>query len=169
MKAAVRFLFTLVLALSLSACEGFHLRGYGGGASLAAISPLYISGLDETDELYRILRAYLPQYGVTLVDKREAAKQELTIFDRQSNKKVHSVTGRGKVLEYELTEGFAYHLGSTPDAVERDSANRLSVSRVYTNPETEVLGRRNEETLIWRDMRQQLASRLVRLLSVQAK
>ncbi|OGT90885.1 MAG: hypothetical protein A2514_07055 [Gammaproteobacteria bacterium RIFOXYD12_FULL_61_37] len=170
MKVAARFVFTLALALFLSACEGFHLRGTAGDVSLEGINPLYITGLSETDEFYRILRDYLTHYGVSVTDRKEGAAKQLSIFDRQSEKKVHSVGGRGKVLEYELIEGFAYHLGSSvPGQIEQEGANRLSVNRVYTNPETEVLGRANEETQIWRDMRQQLASRLIRMLSAKAR
>lgn len=158
----------LVLLGLLSGC-GFQLRGTDASYSLGHLSPLYISGLGPTDVLFIMLRGQLAGSGVKITDKVSEANEQLFIYDRRVDKKTHSVTGRGKVLEYELIESLSFHLGGPPDILARQEAKPVTVRRVYVNPETETLARQAEEVELRRDMQQQLAGLLLQRLAAQAR
>lgn len=160
--------FVLLLALSLSAC-GFQLRGAGGSMSLASLSPLFIRGLSTADPFYQVLRSNLRGADAEIVQDRAAARETLIIYNHKRDKKIHSVGARGRVLEYELIESLSFTLGSMPSRFERERAKVLSVRRIYTNPETETLGRQYEETELRRDMYQQLSTQLLRRISAKAR
>ena len=166
MHSSLKTLVILVFVLSVSAC-GFQLRGSNIDASISSISPLYIAGLSQTDDLYRTIRDYMRSSDVRLTTDRASATEILTIYERQKEKKVHSVGSTGKVLEYELLDGFSYFLGPPPKRLAIENPNKVSGRRIYTNPETEVLGRKNEENQIWQDLHRQLAERLIRQLAKQ--
>lgn len=161
------FIFSL-LALTLVGC-GYQLRGAGGSMNMPEISPLFISGLAFADPFTQTLRSNLRGAEVELVENPAEAKQTLYIFNHSRDKRVHSVGSRGKVLEYELIESLSFKLGGQPDQFERERAQPLTVRRVYTNPETETLGRQYEEAELRRDMQQQLATRLMRQMAHQVQ
>ncbi|QFY90109.1 hypothetical protein D5125_11780 [Magnetovirga frankeli] len=160
--------FPLLLIVLLSGC-GYQLRGTDGGMAMPQISPLYINGLALADPFTQVLRNNLRGAEVELTDNPAEARQTLYVFNHLRDKRVHSIGSRGKVLEYELIEQLSFRLGSPPDRLEREQAQQLRVSRVYTNPETETLGRQYEESELRRDMHQQLASRLLRQMAHQVK
>lgn len=169
MRKSIRIAFVISMVLMLSAC-GYKLRGSGDSYSLAGISPLYISGLSKTDGLYRTIRDYMRSADVVLTENASEAAETLAISSRKAQKNIHSVGARGKVLEYELIEGFRYKLGPALTVDERSNkTGTVEVRRIYTNPETEVLGRKHEENTIRRDMWQQLASSLMQRLSRQVR
>lgn len=157
------FLFGL-----LSGC-GFQLRGTDGSYALDQLSPLYVSGVGAGDPLYTMLRGQLTGSGVKLVDNPNQAKEQLHIYNRSQEKKTHSVTGRGKVREYELIESLSFNLGGTPDSMEREQNKPISVRRVYVNPETEVMARQTEEGDLRRDMQQQLVGMLLQRMAAQTR
>lgn len=163
-----RNLALLAFVLLLAGC-GFQLRGADGSMSLASLSPLYISGLSPADPFSQVLRSNLRGADAQLVEDPASARERLVIFNHKRDKKVHSVGSRGRVLEYELTESLSFALGAMPDRFGQERAEVLSVSRVYTNPETETLGRQYEETELRRDMYQQLATKLLRRMAARAK
>ncbi|MBF0256139.1 MAG: hypothetical protein HQL47_06710 [Gammaproteobacteria bacterium] len=159
---------SVLLMLLLSGC-GYQLRGAGGSMAMPQISPLYINGLALADPFTQVLRNNLRGAEVEVTDNPAAAKQTLYVFNHLRDKRVHSVGSRGKVLEYELIESLSFRLGSPPDRFDQTKAEVLSVRRIYTNPETETLGRQYEEAELRRDMYQQLASRLMRQMAHQVK
>jgi LPS-assembly lipoprotein len=166
MLSHLKTLPLLLLMLILAGC-GYQLRGAGGSMAMPQISPLYISGLAFADPFSQTLRNNLAGAEVVLVDSAVGAKETLYIFNHVRDKRVHSVGSRGKVLEYELTESLSFSLGRMPDRFAREKAEVLSVRRIYTNPETETLGRQYEEAELRKDMYQQLASRLMRQMAHQ--
>jgi outer membrane lipopolysaccharide assembly protein LptE/RlpB len=168
-KVPLRFILPLFLVFSLVAGCGFQLRGTDANYSLEHLSPLYISGLGQTDPLFIMLRGQLAGSGVQVVANPAQAKELLHIYGRTAEKKTHSVTGRGKTLEYELTESLSFNLGGPPDAMAQAQNKPVTVRRVYVNPETETLARQTEETDLRRDMQQQLVGMLLQRLAAQAR
>lgn len=168
MRISVRLIAVVVILLSLTACSGFTLRGTGGGtASLERISPLYLTGLAKTDGLYRAIREQMRAANVVLTEDQASAAETLNISGRGFNKKVNSVGSRGKVLEYELLESFRYSLGRKAAVGDGKRSGAITARRIYTNPETQVLGRQHEEAALRRDMWQELANMLIMRLSRQ--
>ena len=167
MPHTTRLTIVTISTLLLSACGGFHLRGSGPDVSLAAISPLRLLGLPQTAGLYPALREELRAADVALTEFQESAAATLALSGHRIDKRIHSVDDKGKVLEYELIEEFSYTLtGNTTARGERRGHGTLRARRVYTNPETtEVLGRRNEEETLRKEMRRELAQNLIRRLS----
>jgi LPS-assembly lipoprotein len=164
MRKPIRQAALVLLLVSLAGC-GFQLRGADGALSLEGISPLFISGLAIADPFTQVLRSNLRGSDVALVEQASAAKETLSVFNHKREKKVHSIGARGRVLEYALTERLSFSLGGMPGRFEQESAEVLSVRRVYTNPETETLGRQYEENQLRRDMYQELATKLIRRMA----
>lgn len=159
----------LFLVFGLLTGCGFQLRGMDTSYAIEHLSPLYISGLGVGDPLYSMLRGQLAGSGVKLVDNPTQAREVLHIYDRSQEKRTHSVTGRGKVREYELLETLSFNLGGSPDSTERLQNKPISVRRVYVNPETETMARQMEETDLRRDMQQQLVGMLLQRLAAQTR
>jgi LPS-assembly lipoprotein len=165
---ALKNLLILLAMLLLGAC-GFQLRGTGSDADLTSISPLHVSGLGPTVPFYRMLRDYLRGANVEIAEEAKGAAETLTLFDFKRDRKIYSVGSRGRVLEYELIESVAFRLGRELQVDPADPARRVTVRRIYANPETETLGRQYEEATLWRDMEQQLAGLLMRRITAKVK
>lgn len=169
LKDLFKFTLSLFLLSGLLAGCGFQLRGTDASYALDQLSPLYISGIGLGDPLFMMLKGQLTGSGVQIVDNPAQAREQLHIYNRRMEKKTHSVTGRGKVREYELIESLSFNLGGTPDAMAQVQNKPVSVRRVYVNPETETLARQVEETDLRRDMQQQLTGMLLQRLAAHAR
>ncbi|HEC15205.1 MAG TPA: hypothetical protein ENI99_01315 [Sedimenticola sp.] len=155
--------FILLALAALQGC-GFHLRG---SAQLPpSISPLRIHGLADLDPLRNDLRQVLTEAGLRVTDKQADAGSILQIYKQDRNRRVLSVDERGKVVEYELHYGLEFDLvdGDGTRLVEKQD---VGVQRAYVNPQTGILGKEQEEALMNRDMRLDLARRIVERLQEQ--
>lgn len=168
-KPSMKLSLPLLVLLGLLTGCGFQLRGTGANYSLEHLSPLYIVGLGSTDPLYIMIRGQLVGSGVRITTNPAEAKEQLYIYGRGVDKKTHSVTGRGKVLEYELIESLSFNLGGPPDAMAQVRNKPIQVRRVYVNPERETLARQAEEIDLRRDMQTQLAGQLMQRLAAQSR
>ena len=154
-------LFAVALLLLLQGC-GFQLKQ---AATLSkSISPIAIGGIDPYHGLHTALSQQLRASDINVVQGN--ANAYLRIKAYESDRRVLSVDGNGKVAEYELHEGAVFDLiASTGVALVREQ--RVSTKLTYLNSETEVLGKQQEEEILRRDMRRNLADRIIRRLDSQ--
>ncbi len=155
-----------ILILSLLQGCGFHLRG---SADLPpSISPLYIEGLGAYDPLRKVLRQTLADSNVQITDNRAQARTILRLRNQEHERRVLSVDGQGKVVEYELHHALDFDLiGADGNTLAEEQT--VGTQRAYINTETEVLGKAEEELDVQEDMRVDLASRIVSRLQSQLR
>jgi LPS-assembly lipoprotein len=157
-------LLILILA-TLQGC-GFHLRGT---ADLPpSISPLYIEGLGRHDPLHEEFLMILTSSNVKLAESKNQAATILRVHNPSFNRRVLSVDGAGKVVEYELYQGLNFTLLDV-DGKELVSSQRVSTQRSYENTETEGLGKQEEEVQLREDMAADLAGRIASRLQAQLR
>lgn len=141
------------MALLLTAC-GFHLRGDVKLA--AALNKVYIEGADPYDPLVRELTRSLTTTGAAVVEDSKQATAILQILNNSGSRRVLSVSSAGKVSEYELYQILEFKVR---DAAGREllAPQRLEITRDYLFDKQDVLGKSNEEEMLRRDMRRDLA------------
>jgi LPS-assembly lipoprotein len=158
-------LWVALLALGLSSC-GFHLRGEV--EIPPDLNPLFIqapAGSPVAQALVDRLRGT----QVRLAASAKEAKLVVRIQSERRSSRVVAVDRSGKVLSYEL------HFQVTFDALGADGKERLARQEVdlvrgFDNPDTEVLGKQLESELIYQDLIEDAADRvLIRLRAALIK
>lgn len=157
-----RWLVLVFLALTLSGC-GFQPRGLT--TTLSGVpSPVFVSGITSYSDLYRELGLQLKIAGVELVPSAAESASVLRITGVDSEARVLSVNSRNKAVEYELEESASFSLLAS-DGRELIKTQRVAVLRIQYRPEIGVLGSDREGELLRRDMRRDVAGRIVRRLA----
>jgi LPS-assembly lipoprotein len=150
----------LPAAAALGGC-GFRLRG----PQPMDFATLHVNVSAQT-ELGAQLRRLVAVSGSTVVVEEEAAAEaRLQILGNARSREILSLTGAGKVREYQLHQNLQFQL--------LDKAGKplippttLSARREYTFDEDAVLGKQQEEELLYRDMQQDLVQQMMRRLAV---
>ncbi|MDX9884339.1 LPS assembly lipoprotein LptE [Thauera sp.] len=146
-------------ALLVSGC-GFRLRG----PQALDFATVHINTPPET-ELGAQLRRLIATSGTTTVtEDAEQAEARLQILGNNRGREILSLTGAGKVREYQLTQTLRFQL--------LDKAGKplipptsLSARREYTFDDSQVLGKEQEENLLYRDMQADLVQQMMRRLA----
>ena len=159
LRSAVAFR-NLVLAFSLfalTAC-GFQMRGMTNLGFKTAY--LQKSGTPLGKELRRTLRSS----GVTVVQTPAEAEMLLDIMEERAEKDILSLSGGGKVREYELFYRVTYRwreasseLWGAPQSIEQ--------RRDYSYDDTQLLAKEGEEARLYSDMRSEAAREIMRRLN----
>ena len=150
----------LTAAAALGGC-GFRLRG----PQPMDFATLHVNVSAQT-ELGAQLRRLVAVSGSTVVVEEEAAAEaRLQILGNARSREILSLTGAGKVREYQLHQNLQFQL--------LDKAGKplippttLSARREYTFDQDAVLGKQQEEELLYRDMQQDLVQQMMRRLAV---
>lgn len=153
-------LLSLCLCAILVAGCGFHLRGALMDAS--HLPTIYVDTTRGSHLAVEVSQAF-HRAGVSLTDERDEAEWLLLLSDEEQDRRVLSVDSSGKVQEYELHYGVYYQVQdrSGRQLLERQE---LSLLRDYSFSGTDVLAKDDEETLLYRGMRQQAAQMILRRL-----
>lgn len=147
-----------LLVLSLSGC-GFHLRGAGMAAVDMPVTFLQNDGVG--NEFVVDLRRALRSAGTELATDAASAAAVLTISRENRSRRVLSVGSTGKVQEYELYYAVTFSV-SDNSGKELVSSRVASQTRAYAFDETDVLAKQSEESLLYRDMRRDVISEILR-------
>ena len=148
----------LILTLALSAC-GFQLRGLAD----LAFNKLYIQGPALT--ISKALNKQLAINGVKIVDTPEQAELMLELLSESTENRILSLSGGGKVREYELFYRVHFRL--------RDAASELwgpvqkiENRRDFSYDDTQLLAKQFEEARLYDDMRSDTVREILRRLVV---
>jgi LPS-assembly lipoprotein len=148
-----------LVALMLASC-GFHLRG----PQPLAFSSLYVSA-NQYSDLGAALRRQVTLSGTTTVEENEAvADARLQILANERSREILSLTATGKVREYELGQRIRFRLLSKTNE-ELIPPTNLTARREYTFSDEQILGKEQEEALLYRDMEVDLIQQLMRRLA----
>ena len=149
----------LALILLLSAC-GFQLRG----AYPLPFEKIYIA-LPETTELHaQLKRAISAGSNARIVDNQKDAQASLLIPSDASTKNILSLSATGRAREFQLVRTFNFRL---VDGNGRDwlPSSQIVVRRDITFTDDQLLSKEAEETLLWRDIQNDLVQQILRRLA----
>ena len=152
-----RILAAVLVAAGLAGC-GFHLRGDVN----YAFSTLYVTAPVATPLMVELKRT-LEGGGTALADTAAAAQVILDLSTVADDKQVLSLSGGGRVREYQLTKRvtFALHDASGHDWL---PAAEIVIRRTYSFNESEVLAREAQEARLLREMQTDAIQQIVRRL-----
>jgi len=159
-----RILHGLALAsvvFLLSAC-GFHLKGMGGSTRPLPFSSVYVE--DGSSKLGPILHETLARNEkLVLLSSPKQAEAVISVLGENQSKEVSTINSGGKVNEYLLSYSATVRtvLGGVPVEPDMD----IKVRRYMNYSDSDVLGKEQEEALLWNDIRQDAAEQLVRRLA----
>ena len=157
----MRRILVYTFVVLLAGC-GFHLRGQVA----LPYSTLHVSGpsgTSLTNSLTRVLRSS----GVRLVDRKEDAEVTLVILSDVKEKSILSLSAAGRAQEYELRERVSFRIitAGEPDL----PAGEIISQRSISFNDAQVLAKESEESLLYRDMENDVVQQLLRRLQAAKK
>jgi LPS-assembly lipoprotein len=148
----------LTAALLLSAC-GFQLRG----TATLPFSTLYVQAAPASQFATQLKRAVRAGSGTRIADRPEQAEVILQIMNELQEKQILSLGGGGRVSEYQLRYRVSFRLTDSKNR-EHIPASEIVLRRDYSFSDDQALSKESEEALLYRDMRTDAVSQLVRRL-----
>jgi LPS-assembly lipoprotein len=159
------FHFSLLTAISVATLAtliagcGFHLRGQ---ASLPFES-IYVSGSPAfANQLARAVRA---GSKTRITDNPKDAEVTLQILSEQRERVILSLSAAGRIREITLRYRVAYRL-TDAKGIEYTPPSEIALRRDITYNDTDVLGKAQEENLLYRDMQNDAVQQVMRRLQV---
>ncbi len=159
---SIRGMLVAASLLILSAC-GFHLRGVGS----LPFNSLYVQGSDSSD-LVRDLKRSLNASGVKITKTPEEAEAALEIMSENSQKNILSLSGKGKVREYEIVYHAIFRVKAGGSEVWGDPQT-VELRRDFTYDDTKLLAKDAEEARLATDMRNEAVREILRRVSSLSK
>jgi len=148
----------LTCCLLLAAC-GFQLRG----TAALPFDTLYISfpqGHPIGTDLKRLVRTGT---STRLVDNRKKAQAILEILSVTNDRQIMSVSGGGRVLEFELRYRVSFRLVDAKGE-ELIPTTELALRRIIPFTNQQVVAKEGEEAMLVREMQGDSADQIVRRL-----
>ena len=144
------------MALLLASC-GFQLRGQAA----LPFGSIYVSGSPAfANQLARAVRAT----GKTRVTENpQDAEVTLQILSEARERSILSLSGAGRVREVQLRYRVSYRLHDKNNK-ELTPPSEVLLKRDLTYNDTDVLGKEQEEALLYRDMQNDAVQQVVRRL-----
>ena len=153
-------LLALSLATVVSGC-GFQLRSW----DLSALSSVSVAARGATQQGEALVRA-LDYSGVEV--RESGGDVVLRLSDEREERRSAAVTAAGRAAEVELTLEVRFSVHDA-DGEELAPERTLRVARVQRIDVDNIVGSSEEEALLRDEMRQELASRMVRSLAMLAR
>lgn len=157
-RRLVRAFGALLATAPLAGC-GFQLRG-ARPLAFASIHP----GIAAQTDLGAALRRRLAANGTAIAEDPAQAEVRLEILQNGQDREILTLTGAGKVREYQLKRTIAFRLVDRGGR-EWIAPTTISARREYTYDDSQILAKEQEEALLFRDMQLDLVEQLMRRLA----
>lgn len=159
------YLLSLLLLTPILAACGFHLRGASGGVFSLPFAEVYFE--PSNHKIAATLRQQLAvQKQVTLFDQAEPHLPSLKIVQEDQARDLLTINRAGHVSEYKLSYRASAALifpNAEPQTVS------VIVHRDFPYSDNTILGKAQEENLVWEAMRQEASTLLLyRLAALKA-
>lgn len=155
-----KWMLSVALAVSLLTGCGFQLRQ----ARPLPFESLYIN-LPEGSDLGAALKRSIRATGVTRTPEiREGAQAVLEPLLDTREKVILSLNSAGRVREYQLRQRFAFRVTDGKGG-ELLAPNEITLTRDITFNDAQLLAKEQEETLLYRDMQNDLVQQILRRLA----
>ena len=148
----------LTATLLLSAC-GFQLRG----TAALPFNSMYVQAASTSVFAIQLKRAVVSGSGARITERPEQAEVILQILSELQEKQILSLGGGGRVSEYQLRYRVSFRLTDSKNH-EHIPASEIVLRRDYSFSDDQALSKESEEALLYRDMRNDAVSQLVRRL-----
>ena len=162
MRVPFQLLLAAIFAAVLTGC-GFQLRG-----TLSGNLPYktMMIALPDTSEVRVWLERYINAAGSTeIIDDPKLADATFQQLSDSRIKTILSVNAQGRVREYRLQLNYRFRVVNAKGQI-LVPPNEVSLSRDITFDESNVLAKDLEESLLWRDMNNDLVNQIMRRLSI---
>lgn len=156
----MKTLTALFCALLLAGC-GFQLRGT---ASLP-FETLYVQAPTGSQFATQFRRMVTSGTSTRIVENAKGAEATLVLVNEIREKNILSLSGGGRVREYQLRYRMSYRL-LDHNTVETIPVTEITLTRDFSFNDTETLSKESEEALLFRDMQNDAVQQLVRRLQV---
>jgi LPS-assembly lipoprotein len=149
---------SIAIVAMLASC-GFHLRGQ----AMLPFESLYVQAAATSPFANQIRRAIRNGTQTQLADNPKQAQATLQIISEVPERAILSLSGSGRVRELQLRFRVTFRVY---DSKNQDllPANEILVRRDLTYNDTDILGKEQEEALLYRDMQSDAVQQLVRRL-----
>jgi LPS-assembly lipoprotein len=151
-------LIPLAATLLVAAC-GFQLRG----TATLPFSTLYVQAAPTSQFATQLRRAVRAGSGTRIADRPEQAEVILQILHELQEKQILSLSGGGRVSEYQLRFRVSFRLTDSKNR-EHIPASEIVLRRDYSYSDNQTLAKEFDEAQLYRDMRNDAVSQLVRRL-----
>jgi LPS-assembly lipoprotein len=151
----------ILLITSLASC-GFHLRG----AADISFNSIFIQG--NTLVISKNLNKTLRTNGVKVQETSEGAELLLEMVGEESEKRILSLAGTGKVNEFELYYRVHYRT-KLADAELWSQVQTMEARRDFTYSDANLLAKQGEEKRLNENMQSDVVSGIMRRLSALKK
>ena len=154
-------LLLLMLTLLLAGC-GFHLRGQG--EYRLPFKTLHIQSANDYSPFIGELKRALQVAGVQLANLPENAQLTLHIVSETSGKQILSLSGAGRVREYQLRFGISFRAF---DQAQQEwlPAAEILLLRNLSYDDAQILAKEQEDALLYQNMRSDAVQQLMRRLN----
>ena len=154
-----RRLFLAAAAASLLAGCGFQLRRFDE----VSFDTLYIDAPTDSSVAPRVRTALRLASIARLTETPKEAEVVLKLGPETRSRSILSLSGAGRVTEFRLGLKLTYSVVA-PDGRELAAAETLELIRDMTYDDTQLLAKTAEEQLLFRDMADAAALRIIRRL-----
>lgn len=155
-------LFSVLLALAgallVSAC-GFQLRG----TARLPYDTLHVAAPKASAFAVEFKRALAAGSQTRVVENPNEAQATLQLVNETREKVILSLSGGGRVREYQLRYRMAYRL-IDKDNRELRPATQIALHRDISHNDADTLAKESEEALLYRDMQNDAVAQLLRQL-----
>lgn len=151
-----RGLLTLLMALLLTAC-GFHLRGAG---EVIPFESIYVKG-DGAPTIARNLKRMLNSSGVKVLSNEEDAQVSLELMGETYTKNILSLSGGGKVREYELLYKVTFRAREAKAELWGEPQT-VNLRRDFSYSDSALLAKEAEEARLNTDMQGEAVREIMR-------
>lgn len=149
------------MTLLLLASCGFQLRG----EPAVGIKALHVSANGSSGVATDIRRS-LSSGPTKVVTGAAQAQAHLRILAEGREKTVHTITGTGRVYEFQLRLVVRYELVVPGRELPLIAPTEAEARRLITYSETAPIAKEAEEQLLYKDMQVELASRILRQIAL---
>ena len=156
-----RVVLAATAAAALVAACGFHIRG---DTSLP-FKTLAIVGGEGSALVIDLKRTLRGNARVTVVDRPEQAETTLYIILNQNDKSILTLSGGGRVREFQLTQKVVFRVANLKGA-EWMPQSEINVRRDFSFNDSQALAKEGEERLLIADMQADVVQQLIRRLSL---
>jgi len=151
--------FMLLAATLLVAACGFQLRG----TATLPFNSMYVQAAPTSVFAIQVRRAVAAASDTRITDRPEQAEVILQITSELQEKQILSLSTGGRVREFQLRYRVSFRLTDSKNR-EHIPASEILLRRDYTFNDSQILAAESEEALLYRDMRNDAVSQLMRRL-----
>lgn len=148
----------LLLVTGLSAC-GFQLRGQYTMPFASVFVSAPVASVVATE-----IRRELTNSPIRLMTTAKDADAQLNIIEDRRDRQILSLSGAGRVREYELKLRVSYQLVDAKGSVFIPTSE-IQLSRILSYDDSRIIAKQQEEALLYQDMERDAVGQILRRMT----